>query len=253
MGYHGADLSEADKIETIRNAGNIISPRTKRYFDESDNEDESFYQTMINLKKSIGSDHHIVDYSKNSADKTEQMRSLGVKAVVENLHPHHETEGTEAQCETKSETDSLVQIEFIDDLRVSDLSVGDRERQSESEWKDDGRWDDSVRYDETDNAPNSTSYKKAVKDLNSSSPKKRVSIARISENAVGVDEGNAAIEYAPKSHIGNVRPKWFRVLCCGTSDREVISRDGRLRFNAVREYFRTMTGRFSQWLRALAE
>ena len=258
MGYHGADLSEADKIETIRNAANSISPRTKRYFEESDDENESFYQTIINLKKSISPDHHIADYSKDLADNTEQLRGLGARAVVENLYPHHETKSTDAQCETKSETESLVQLEFTDDLRVSDLSVGDRDQQLESEWGDDGNWGDAVRCDETDYIPNSTSYKKAVKNLNSSSPKKRVSIARISE-AVGVDisvvdESNTAIEYTPKSHIGNARQNWLRFLCCGTSDRGVRrGHNGRSRFRAVREYFRTITERFSQWFHARVE
>ena len=254
LGYHGADLSEADKIEAIRNSAKSASPLAKRYFDESDKEKESLFQTMINLKKSAGSDQQALEFSKNAANKAEQVGALGVEIMDDKLFPHNE-KSIETLSEAKSEAGSLVRIELTEDLRVSDLSMGYRNQELEwGEYKEDG--DCCVSgYDETDNIVDCTSEVKPAKVLDSSSPTYRGSLVRMAEQDVsGLDEGSVTIEYIPKSHVRNVRHSWLRHLCCAVNESgKNRNRSGRSRLVAVREYFRRKTQRLSRWLYTIAD
>lgn len=258
MGYHGADLSEAEKIDVIRNAMSSTSiardaaitpqdsPLAKRYFDESDNEDDSYTRTMINLKKSIGMDHQVIeDGSKCLVDDKERLRNLSVKAITEKLYPNANN-NIESHCDAKSDTESLVPIELTDDLRVSDLSVENRERILE--WQEDTA--DVVGCDETDNMQETKSNGRSRNDVNESSPVARV---RRDPNALSVgfdlsaiQERDISIEYTPKSHINTTRQSWFRFMCCGMRSREKGRRRERSRMSALREYFRLIMERILQ-------
>ena len=266
MGYHGADLSEADKIDVIRNAMNCSSiaretaitpndsPLAKRYFDDSCNQDDALLQTMINLKKSIGFDHHILDGPKNLAENTEQLRSLGVKAITEKLYPNHPNNKIEIGCDAENEP--LLLIDTTDDLRVSDLSVGIGERHLNSQHVTDdidGNYDESDGHDETDDIQNAMPSCVAE----TSSPKQRLKIAPNTE-IVGCDlsaqeEDNVTIEYMPRSHINTTRRNWFRFLCCGAGSRGRRRSHRRWRLGVVRNYLRMIRGRFSQWFNTTVE
>ena len=245
LGYHGADLSEADQIEAIRNTVDGSSPLAKRFFDESDNENEHFFETMINRKKPAGWD---LDYPKNPADKADQYGGLDVKGIVEKLHPNHE----KIDRGTKSETESLASVELTDDLRVSDLSGGYVNQQFEKEWGE------SVGYDETDNMPDFEPLKKLGKVLNTDDATQSAAVDHISGDVgldtSAVDEGSEILEYMPKSHITVAHQRWSRFLCCGPSEERGRTRSShnRSRFTSVRGYFRTISTRVSNWFHALA-
>ena len=247
LGYHGADLSEADQIEAIRDTTAGSSPLAKRFFDESDNENEHFFETMINRKKHAGLGPNMIDCPRNPADKDAQFGGLDVKGIVEKMYPNHE----KTDRDTKSETESLVSIEMTDDLRVSDLSGGYANQQFEKEWEE------SVGYDETDNVPDFEPLKKLGRVLNTDDPRQSVSVDQIREDvgldASAVDEGSEILEYMPKSHITVTHQRWFRFFCCGPSDerRRTRSNHNRSRFTSVREYFRTISTRMSNWFHAL--